>query len=397
MICWKNPMDESFIKQLRQEQFPQLKDCIYLSHCRIGTPPLATVQAFHEFARHQMLRIDQVVTNPHEKDCRQEAARLINAHEDEIGFLRSTSEGIGAFAQMLRLKQGDSVIVNDLEFMSNIIPWKILEKKNGVQPDIIRHRQGRILVSDIKERIHSKTRVIVISSVQEVNGFCCDLDDIGRLARENDIVFIVDAIQHLGALPLDVKRSSIDILIAGGHKWLLTPFGIGLFYVRRELLKRLEPLSFGWMNVNPEDWMDLGSPSYSPIREYSLRNDSAQKLMISAIDILPGIPAFWESVKLLNQMGIENIAERILFLTSLLVKELHGKVPLASPLEKNHRSGIVTVETDKAGLLVEQLKEKRIYVSAFYASGTGGIRIAPHFFNLESEILEFTRELMKLC
>lgn len=186
-------------------------------------------------------------------------------------------------------------------------------------------------------------------------------------------------------------------MIAGGHKWLLTPFGIGLFYVRRELLDRLEPLSFGWMNINPEDWTDLGSPSYSPIREYSLRNDSAQKLMISAIDILPGIPAFWESLKLLNQMGIENIAERILFLTSLLVKELHGKVPLASPLEKNHRSGIVTVETNNAGLLVERLKEKRIYVSASYASGTGGIRIAPHFFNLESEILEFTRELMKLC
>ena len=77
--------------------------------------------------------------------------------------------------------------------------------------------------------------------------------------------------------------------------------------------------------------------------------------------------------------------------------ELHGKAPLASPLEKNHRSGIVTVETNKAGLLVERIKEKRIDVSASYASGTGGIRIAPHFFNLESEILEFTRELMKLC
>jgi selenocysteine lyase/cysteine desulfurase len=222
------------------------------------------------------------------------------------------------------------------------------------------------------------------------------LDSLGNLARENNIVFIVDAIQHLGALPMDVKRSGIDILIAGGHKWLCTPFGIGLFYVRRELLKRLEPLYLGWMNIDPENWMDLGGLSYSPIRDYAFRNDSAQKFMISAIDIVPGIPAFWESLKLINQMGIENIAERILLLTSLLIKELDGKVPLASPLEKEHRSGIVTIKTEEAGLLVERLKDKKIYVSASYASGTGGIRIAPHFFNMEIEILKFAREVLEL-
>jgi selenocysteine lyase/cysteine desulfurase len=343
-----------------------------------------------------MLRTDEVIKNPHEKECRQEAGRLINAHEEEIGFLRSTSEGIGAFAQMLQLAAGDRVIVNNLEFMSNIIPWKILEKRKGIRLDIIPHKQGKIEVRDIGERICSRTKVIVISSVQEVNGFRCDLNSIGKLARENDIVFIVDAIQHLGALPMDVKRSGIDLLIAGGHKWLFTPFGIGLFYVRRELLKRLEPLYLGWMNIDPENWMDLGRLSYSPIRDYALRNDSAQKFMISAIDIVPGIPAFWESLKLINQMGIENIAERILLLTSLLIEELDGKVPLASPLEKEHRSGIVTVETEEAGLLVEKLKEKKIYVSASYASGTGGIRIAPHFFNTEDEITGVALQLRKL-
>jgi selenocysteine lyase/cysteine desulfurase len=87
----------------------------------------------------------------------------------------------------------------------------------------------------------------------------------------------------------------------------------------------------------------------------------------------------------------------MLFLRRSQMEKLHGRISLASPLEKNHRSGIVTVETNKAGPLAERLKEKRIYVSASCASGSGGIRIGLHFFNLESEIVEFTRELMKLC
>ncbi len=389
-------MDEKDVERVREEQFPQLKDCIYLSNCRIGVPPVVTMNAVMDFVKGQNLRADEAILNRHEKECVREAAKLINAEEAEIGLLRSTSEGMGAFSQMLDLRAGDSVILNNLEFMSNVIPWRVMEKERGLVLEVVRHREGRVLTSDIEDLIDEHTKVIVISSVQEVNGFRCELERIGDITRRNSICFLVDAIQHLGALALDVKASNIDMLIAGGHKWLLSPFGTGVFYVRKELLTLMKPPYLGWMSVDEDDWRDLGKPSYSPIREYTIRNDSARKFMISVTDIVPGLPALWKSLRFINEIGIQNIEKRILYLGSLLIEELDGKVEIVSPLEEAYRSGILTVRTEDDERIAQELAERRIYVSPTYASGTGGIRIAPHFFNTVEEILMVARELKRM-
>ena len=389
-------MDENEIIKIREEQFPQLRDCIYLSHCRMGIPPRVTLNTVRDFINGQSIRKDAAIVNLHEEECIKEAAKLIHADENEIGFLRSTSEGIGAFSFMLNLKRGDSVILNDLEFMSNVIPWKILEKNEGIRLNIVPHQQGKILTSEIERRIDEQTKLIVISSVQEVNGFRCELEKIGELTQKKKIYFLVDAIQHIGTLALDVKKSNIDILIAGGHKGLLSPFGTGIFYVRKELIPEMRPPYVGWINVDPENWSDLNQPSFSPIRNYTIRNDSAKKFMISVTDILPGIPALWAFLKWLNEIGVQTIEERIRYLTSVLIGELQGKVEIASPLEDRYRSGILTIRTKDDQRVAQELAEKKIYVSTTYASGTGGIRIAPHFFNTTEEIIEFAKQIKRL-
>jgi len=386
-------MTEEEIKQMRAEQFPQLEDCIYLSHCRIGVPPAVTLEAVRDFINGQCLRRGEAVVNLHEKDCIREASRLINAEEDEVGLLRSTSEGMGAFSSMLDLRPGDSVILNDLEFMSNIIPWRIMEREKGITLKIVHHHEGRLRVSDIKKAVDDRTRVIVISSVQEVNGFRSDIGAIGRLARRHGILFMVDAIQHLGALSLDVKGADIDILIAGGHKWLLSPFGTGVYFVRKALIPRMKPIYLGWRNVEEDNWRDYGDPAFSPTRSYSIRGDSAKRFMISVTDIIPGVPALWRSLRFINDVGIHEIEKRIGYLVSVLCDELKGCVRILSPLDERHRSGILTVRTESDQGITERLAERRIYVSRAYASGTGGIRIAPHFFNTVEEVVAFSREL----
>ncbi len=388
-------MDDKDVQEIREEQFPQLSDCIYLSHCRIGVPPAVSLRAVDEFVKHQSLRPGEALFNPHEKECLQEAAQLIHADEAEMGFLRSTSEGIGLIAAMLDLDAGDSVLINDLEFMSNVIPWKVLEREKGIRLQVVKHRQGKILTPDIERAIDPSTKLVVLSSVQEVNGYRCELEKIGEMTRKRSVPFVVDAIQQLGALDLNVKKAKIDLLIAGGHKWLLSPFGTGIFYVRKELLSRMRPAYVGWINVDPENWRDFNQPTFSPIREYTIRNDSAKRFMISATDIVPGIPALWASLKWLNGIGLENIEERILYLTSVLIEELHEKVEIVSPLEKASRSGIVTIRTEDDGRVVQKLSEKKICVSTSYASGTGGIRIAPHFFNTTDEIIECSDQIRK--
>ena len=381
---------------MRAEQFPQLKECIYLSHCRIGVPPAVTLKAVRDFVNGQCLRKGEAVANPHEKDCIREAAKLINAEEDEIGLLRSTSEGMGVFSSMFDLRSGDSVILNDLEFMSNLIPWRIMEREKGIKLKIVHHQEGRIRNSDIKKAVEDRTRVIVISSVQEVNGFRSDIGEIGRLARRHDILFMVDAIQHLGALCLDVKGADIDVLIAGGHKWLLSPFGTGIYFVRKELIPRMKPVYLGWKNVEEDNWRDYGEATFSPTRSYSIRRDSAKRFMISVTDIVPGVPALWRSLRFINDVGIQAIEKRIGYLIAVLVEELKGNVKIISPLDERHRSGILTVRTESDQSITEKLAERNIYVSRTYASGTGGIRIAPHFFNTVEEVVAFTRELKGL-
>jgi selenocysteine lyase/cysteine desulfurase len=362
----------------------------------MGVPPAVTLRAVEDFVKTQNLRAEGALFNPHEKECVQEAAKLIHADENEIGFLRSTSEGIGLFSAMFNLRAGDGVVLNDLEFMSNVIPWKVMEREKRIRLKVVAHQQGRVLISKIEESIDERTRVIVISSVQEVNGFRCDLAKIGEIARSREIYLVVDAIQQLGALSLDVTRSKVDILIAGGHKWLLSPFGAGIFYVRKELLPTMSPPYVGWANIDPDQWSDLSQLSFSPIRNYSLRNDSAKRFMISVTDIIPGIPALWASLKWLNGIGLQRIEERIGYLTSVLIGELQGSVMIVSPLEDRHRSGIVTIQTQNDEGVIQKLAERRIYVSTAYASGTGGIRIAPHFFNTIDEIAEFCSQLKRL-
>ena len=389
-------MTEEEIKQIRNKQFPQLKDCVYLSHCRIGPPPAVTLEEVNDFVQGQSLRKREAVVNPHEKDCIREAAKLINAEEDEIGLLRSTSEGMGAFSSMLDLRSGDSVILNDLEFMSNIIPWRIMEGEKGIKLKIVHHHEGRLRISDIKKAVEPRTRVIVLSSVQEVTGFRSDIEEIGRLARKGDILFMVDAIQHLGALCLDVKRAQIDILIAGGHKWLLSPFGTGIYFVRKEIIRRIKPVYLGWKNVEEGEWRDYGQPDFSPVRGYSIRGDSAKRFMISVTDIIPGVPALWRSLRFINDVGIHEIEKRIGYLVSVLSEELKGRVKILSPIDEEHRSGILTVRTGNDQGITEKLAERNIYVSRAYASGTGGIRIAPHFFNTVEEVVACARELKGL-
>src|SRR5262249_385240 len=145
-------------------------------------------------------------------------------------------------------RSGDNMITATEEYPSNIYPWMNLASR-GVEVRFVPSRGPRIDVDDIRERMDGRTRLVSLSFVAFSRGLRNDLDAIGSLCREAAVHFFVDAIQGLGVLPLDVKRSPIDFLAADGHKWLLGPQGAGVFYVRRELVDFLHATSVGWSSV----------------------------------------------------------------------------------------------------------------------------------------------------
>src|SRR5437660_6304275 len=158
--------------------------------------------------------------------ARPAAARLINAHPDEIALVESTTHGLTLAAASIPLERGDRVLISDLEFLEVALPW-VQRKKDGIEIEVVPNQNGEARVEDFAARITPRTRVIAISTVQWNNGYRADLEALSKLCREHGIRLVVDAIQQLGAVPLDVRRIPVDILACGGHKWLNAPFGCG--------------------------------------------------------------------------------------------------------------------------------------------------------------------------
>src|SRR5438445_12876858 len=163
------------------------------------------------------------------------AGRLLDADPVDIAFIKNTSEGIGIVAEGFPWKPGDNVVTAAEEYPANIYPWMNLASR-GVEFRTVPSRDRRIRIDDIGPAIDSRTRLVSLSFVEFASGFRNDLDAVGSLCRERGVYFFVDAIQGLGVYPLDVKATPVDFLAADSHKWLLGPEGIGIFWIRENLL-----------------------------------------------------------------------------------------------------------------------------------------------------------------
>ena len=235
---------------LRRSEFPVAERWAYFDHAAVAPLPRRSGDVLRAWADEQ--ERNGVVHWPDWERkleaTRGRIARLLNAEADEIAFVGSTTQGIGLVAEGFPWRVGDSVVTAAEEYPSNIYPWMNLASR-GVGLRTVPSREGRVWVEDLAAAIDRTTRVLTISHVEFASGFRNDLDALAGLCRERGIALFVDAIQGLGPLTIDVKRTPIDFLAADGHKWLLGPEGAGLLFVRREWIERLRPLGVGWHSV----------------------------------------------------------------------------------------------------------------------------------------------------
>jgi cysteine desulfurase/selenocysteine lyase len=365
--------------------FPVTEKYIYLDHAGVAPASLRVKAAVEKFLTESTQCgafsypqwVQRVV------DVRRSCARLINAEIDEIAFVRSTSHGLSLVAEGLDWEQGDNLLIYEKEFPSNIFPWTNLTRR-GIERRVIPSREGRILTDDIVRLMDSRTRLLAISSVQFANGFRVDLKTLGNLCRERGALLCVDAIQSLGAFPLDVKECHIDFLAADAHKWLLGPEGIGIFYCRKKLAEHLNPLLIGWKSVQNE--LDFDNP------EFRLKSD-ALRFEEGSMNIM-GILGLGAAIDLLFEVGIENIELRVLCLGDLIIHEAEKRgYTLMTPRDREERGGNITIcgKFDPAKMR-DALREKGILVNV----RGGGLRVSPHFYNTEEEIRAFFGTLDRL-
>src|SRR5512133_1783049 len=225
------------------DQFPVRENLTYLNHAAVAPLPRVTAEAIRHLADdclnwgsfHYSEWLDVY------EGVRTSAARLINSKASEIALMKNTSEGIATIAMGLDWKPGDRIVAFREEFPANYFPWKRLEQK-GIAVTWLS-------VGDSLERIDEASRgarLLSISFVQFLSGYRAPIEEIGEICRRNRCIFLVYAIQGMGAFPLDVRACQVDALAADGHKWMLGPEGCAILYISNELQDRVEPVEFGW-------------------------------------------------------------------------------------------------------------------------------------------------------
>ncbi len=357
----------------------------YLNHAAIAPWPRRTVEAVQKFAQENGERGSQHYARwqATEKALRKQLKALINAQSSaEIGLLKSTSEALSVIAYGIDWHFGDTVVIPAQEFPSNRIVWESLSTI-GVEVIAV-----DLVDTDTPERalinaLDSTTRLLSVSSVQYTNGLALDLNSLGQACRDREILFCVDAIQSLGAKPFDVQACQADFVAADGHKWMLGPEGLALFYCRRPLIEQLKLNQYGWHMV--EALGDFDSQAWQPA-------ESARRFECGSPNML-AIHALHASLSLLLETGIEKVASRISSNTQYLIDQLQGKVDILSPLSAERRSGIITVRTADTDLTgrYQHLQESGVVC----AMRGGGIRFSPHFHTRQAELDKAIKHLLE--
>jgi selenocysteine lyase/cysteine desulfurase len=359
-----------------REEFPVTRKWVYMNHAGVSPISRRVYRAMGGILRDvgnngmAGMKAWQRATDR----TRKLAARLIGSRPSEIAFVKNTSEGISTVANGLAWRPGDNVVTADREFPANVYPWLNLNTK-GVETRRVSEVDGRIPLEDLLGAADERTRLVSISSVEFASGFRHDLKAIGDFCKPRGILFLVDAIQSLGAFRLDVADAGIDFISADAHKWLLGPEGTGIFYCSRRGLKNLQVVNLGWANVvNPTDFLSYDLTLLPDARRFE--NGTLNTV---------GVYALKACFELIQQAGIERIENRVLSLTDRLSAGLEEKgYELVSSRREGEKSGIVAFRHPAHS--PESLYRRLFDASIVGAVRGGCCRLSPHFYNTEDEI-----------
>ena len=297
-------------------------------------------------------------------------AKYFGSRPDEVAFLGNTSQGVNTAAYMLPWRRGDEVVVNELEFPSNLLPWQRLEHQ-GVRIRMVPARRGVVAVEDLEAAVGKRTRLLALSWVGYQNGQRFPLRRLADAIHDRDGLFFVDAIQGAGALRPGFADNKVDLLACGGHKWMMAPFGVGAFLVRHELVQHIAPPFPGWQSrEDPDDFGITNHTWAKTARRYEMGNLN-----------YGGIAGWRASI---DAIGSVEDAERRVHALATHVLELASEQGLesATPLDEAERAGITILRVRDAAGAKAHLATLGISVSV----RAQGIRVSTHFWNTEDEV-----------
>lgn len=365
-------------RALRDAEFPELGETIYLNSASTGPLPERSRRALEIFNQRrcapQLLPDDEIFAMlDHSRSL---IAQLLNANADEIALTPNTTFGINIAAMGLPLGRGDVVVFSDREFPANAYPWLSLAERGVAVERVPVTSSGWPDEDRLVERMRDpRVRVVAVSLVQFSNGYAVDLARLSAESRATGTWLVVDGIQGIGQMPIDLKQTPVDVLAAGGQKWLLGPWGTGFAYIRRELFEQLRPPLIDWMAYE-------GTDDFTRLTDYgdTLRGNARRFELIT----LPyqDFDALNRSLELVLEHGVAHIAGHVRALQEPLLHWARERgVRITSPLD-HHRSAILCLAPEKARASYDALATAGVITSF----REGAIRLAPHLFNSMEEM-----------
>jgi selenocysteine lyase/cysteine desulfurase len=362
------------------EEFPILEHGLYANHAAVGPWPKVATQAVVEFAQENSQLGPEKYARwlLREKRLRKGLAALLNAESvDDIALLKNTTEGICTVANGIDWNKGDNIVLPLGEFPSNRLPWLALQRF-GVEVREVDIRSTDNPESALLTRMDERTRLLSVSAVQWTDGLRLRLETLGQACRQNRVLLFVDAIQQMGAMQMDVQACGIDFLAADGHKWLLAPEGVAVFYCSEKAREQLQLRQHGWHMVDG---------AYDFNRDEWQASRSAVRFEAGSPNML-GQAALHASVALLHDVGMSHV-EACVSDNSRALSEGLAKITgleLLRPFDPQRVSGIVSFKPLKLSPASAYRALKRRQLTASVRGDA--IRLSPHFYQVGKPIEE---------
>ncbi len=372
------------------KNFPIRENLVYINHA--GTSPITKPAAdmFKLFADEVSGYASAIYDNWTERTnaARTNVGRLLNCKESEVAFLKSTTQGLNLVAAGLDWKPGDVVVAEERTFPANWLAWNNVARKYGAEVKIWPERDNLRYEPEDLEAIlrEGNVKLVASTSANFSTGFRQDLKAVGALCRQYGALHCTDAIQTLGAFPLDVDECNIDFLAADSHKWLLGPEGAAIFYCREEHINKIDEDLIGW----------LGRCDFINFDDLEAKPDVTARRFEEGAPNIAGTLAMGESLKLLLDIGIDRIMEHNLSLCDQLIagmSELGWDV--VAQKDKASRASIVASRKEgvDAKEIVPQLwKEGKVWAAA----RRGFLRLSPHLYQTEKEMQQILETVAKV-
>ncbi|MGY5877095.1 MAG: aminotransferase class V-fold PLP-dependent enzyme [Candidatus Thorarchaeota archaeon] len=366
-------MPASIDYEFIQETWPTLSSMTYLNTASTGVPTKPAVDAMADYMKKYSEKIwGYEHTADLFTDVRTYLSQLLGGDYSQYAFIPSTSIGLNSFGHAIEYPEGSNVVICDLEFPSNFLPWQNISKLYGVELRVAKSHNGEVSTDAFIELVDENTRVVAVSHVQFGSGYKSDLKSIAKAVHSQGGYLAADIIQSAGWSDFDLVDLEVDFAASQATKWLAGPIGAGFIYIKKDVIADLHPRYVGWYSV--KDHRDF---SYY---ERELKDD-ASKFHTGSPPMAVYV-GFRESLKIMLQISSGQRESVALDNASYLRKRLSEEGIEYYDFGQEHNSPIVSCNPPNVDGIEVQLRKDRIFCS----ERDGRLRISPHFYNTYEEI-----------